>query len=76
MVITTIIATATASLASPADVAQNLDTLLSEQEQSTLTQTCGSKLEDATKTGVSVNYTYSFAGSGSTQVMDDSRSWD
>lgn len=74
MVITTIIATATASLASPADVAQNLDTLLSEQEQSSLTQTCGSKLEDTTKTGVSVNYTYSWTGSG--QGMDDSRSWD
>ena len=75
MVITTIIATATASLASPADVAQNLDTLLSEQEQRTLTQACGSKLEDATKVGVSVNYTYTFIGSPS-QRMDDSNSWD
>lgn len=44
MVITTIIATATASLASPADVAQNLDTLLSEQEQRALTQACGSSV--------------------------------
>ena len=74
MVITTIIATATASLASPADVAQNLDTLLSEQEQSTLTQTCGSKLEDATKVGVSVNYTYTMVNGG--QRMDDSNSFD
>ena len=70
MVITTIIATATASLASPADVAQNLDTLLTEQEQSTLTQTCGSKLEDTTKVGVSINYTYTF------ERMDDSNSFD
>ena len=75
MVITTIIATATASLASPADVAQNLDTLLSEQEQKTLTQACRSKLEDATKVGVSVNYTYTFAGCPN-QRMDDSNSWD
>lgn len=74
MVITTIIATATASLASPADVAQNLDTLLSEQEQRSLTQTCGSKLEDATKVGVSVNYTYTVVNGG--QRMDDSNSFD
>lgn len=75
MIITTIVTAAAASLASPSDVAKNIDSLTGKQEQRSITTTCGAELEDKTKTGVSVNYTYSYV-SGRNQVMDDSRTWD
>ncbi len=75
MIITTIVTAAATSLASPSDVAKNIDSLTGEQGQRSITTTCGAELEDKTKTGVSVNYTYSFVN-GATKVMDDSRTWD
>ena len=65
MIITTIVTAAAASLASPSDVAKNIDSL---------TTTCGAELEDKTKTGVSVRYTRSATGGGIN--LDDANTWD
>ena len=74
MIITTIVTAAAASLASPSDVAKNIDSLTGEQEQRSITTTCGAELEDKTKTGVSVRYTRSATGGGIT--LDDASTWD
>lgn len=74
MIITTIVTAAAASLASPSDVAKNIDSLTGEQEQRSITTTCGAELEDKTKTGVSVRYTRSATGGGIT--LDDANTWD
>ena len=74
MIITTIVTAAAASLASPSDVAKNIDSLTGEQEQRSITTTCGAELEDKTKTGVSVKYTRSATGGGIN--LDDANTWD
>lgn len=74
MIITTIVTAAAASLASPSDVAKNIDSLTGEQEQRSITTTCGAELEDKTKTGVSVRYTRSATGGGIN--LDDANTWD
>lgn len=74
MIITTIVTAAAASLASPSDVAKNIDSLTGEQEQRSITTTCGAELEDKTKTGVSVKYTRSSTGGGIN--LDDANTWD
>lgn len=74
MIITTIVTAAAASLASPSDVAKNIDSLTGEQGQRSITTTCGAELEDKTKTGVSVRYTRPSTGGGIN--LDDANTWD
>ncbi|MBE6414448.1 MAG: hypothetical protein E7035_07860 [Verrucomicrobiaceae bacterium] len=69
MIISTIVASA--ALMSPVDVAENI----SQPTEPIVSNAPVSKLEEETKMGASVNYTYSFVGNGS-QSMDDARSWD
>ncbi|MBO5255086.1 MAG: hypothetical protein J6B07_04590 [Opitutales bacterium] len=69
MIISTIVASA--ALMSPVDVAENI----SQPTEPIVSNAPVSKLEEETKMGASVNYTYSYAGNAN-QVMDDSSSWD
>ena len=75
MIVTSIITTAAATLSSPADVAINLSSLTENGKNQSKVKTCGSELEDKTKVGVSINYTYTYAGTAN-QRLDDSNSWD
>ena len=68
MIISTIVASA--ALMSPVDVAENI----SKPTEPIVSNAPVSKLEEETKMGASVNYTYSWVGNG--QGMDDARSWD
>ena len=69
MIISTIVASA--ALMSPVDVAENIN----QPTEPIVSNAPVSKLEEETKMGASVNYSYSFVGNGG-QSMDDARSWD
>ena len=69
MIISTIVASA--ALMSPVDVAENI----SQPTEPIVSNAPVSKLEEETKMGASVNYTYSYQGTAG-QSMDDANSWD